>query len=660
MSVEVSVAQNEFDGDAQNYSVDKICKVSPECVSFFRQPAQSVNTNSAFFTLPVSRNTLLSRRIILEMPITLTVSQSTNTTSGIRHFGSCLRADALNRMITNCQVSINGNVVMSQPYLYSEIVQHYDRDLDELEYGSLQLGPNTPDYRVVENLNVYGQPSTLAISGMALNANTTTLQASTPTVAPTINFAQGLYSFDQNLYSSTTTANTLDDRLYHFKSINATSKVLPSRGAFNYTTNTTVGTGYTVTSGAGNLATTAGTGQYVSKTWTARYCLKNPVLSNNSYDTLANIDSMTIQLNFASDFANRTVLMTVPYYDGAGTPTTTGVTTAVSFATSVSNVFLYGCKYTPNSIDMIPSVQVFPSHTYVSQNDYSYGNITAGTSVTITHPTIRWSQVPEAIFLSVPLDVSARSPYISDYFAQISALQIQINGQSQEYSLYQTKDFYAMCARNGLKLKYQDFDPVVPGSLEGGTAGPGVGMVVLFKPSRDFSGSLKENLNTANFLVDVRYTATNTLAGAYAFVSRVMFITGTTYIIEQGQPIKEITGITEEEYEKALSEGKVVSIVPDELQKEYIGGNFMSTLGKIKNGFKVISKPAAQILTTAANSGVLGKYGDYAQKGADALNTANHLITSMGGSMGSGTLGGGMGKHHMSRSEALRHHGIAL
>jgi hypothetical protein len=257
-----------------------------------------------------------------------------------------------------------------------------------------------------------------------------------------------------------------------------------------------------------------------------------------------------------------------------------------------------------------------------------------------------WIKV--CVLLCCMLSDSVKSYKISDVFANISNLQIRINNKPQDYSAYTTSDFYEMCTRNGLKQRFHDFDARATNTLDNTQSTSGVGMVLCFKPSRDFSGELKENLISGDFQLDIQYQATQYTGSttALAFTSRVVLVQSSLYSLEADKPVTSIDGISAEEYDRALSEGKVVGLVGDD-REEMLGGGFFKDF---KRTAHMILKPMSMLANAAAP--MFGKEGQVASA---VLNAASNLSGS--GYMGAGRLGGAM---PLSRQEQLRRAGLAL
>lgn len=605
--VSVSVATNEFETDAGNKMLHKIVKVSPQSVGYIKLTANSASSSSIQFKVPVSRNQLLSRKILVEVPITMKVT----TTDNLRHFASCLRADALNRLITNITIRVNGGTVTADPARYCELLQFYDRDDDDYFSSDLLLAPNVPDMRLIEKLPQFG------------DANFTTFDSRTP--------------------SATLAENGNDDRLYHFRTINSTNRSLTSRNSYPF-----VQSGNTAIDGAGDAV--------VFRQYTARYVLKHPLLSSNHFDTLANVHEMEIVISLDSgQVASKAIVSTVPRIhtgeavvpDGSFSAQV-GVIDGADIKVNTSDFLLFARTYAPSSIDNIPIQQIVPAQRFYV-NDALIGDVASGAEAPINHPTIRVNQVPESILIAVLLSEGKRSPTLGDYFALISNLQIRINSKPQDYSNFDKKDFYDLCVRNGLQMRYQDFDPeqlTIVDTLSADTKG--VGMVLHFKPSRDFSGELKENLlENGLFQLDISYKMKNTLATTQNFTSRIALVNGVTFTLQADTPVQEFGGITEQEYSSALASGSVIGFLGEDHDRHQIlGGSFLKD---VKKGLNFVVKP----LTTVANLASPFLPPEF-KPAVPVLNAVDRALGS--GMMGAGKLGG---MTQMSRADQMRRLGLA-
>ena len=595
--VTTRVGSNEFETDAQNMKLTKLIKISSQNVGYIRQTAQQASASGATFKINVSRNQLLSRRVLFEIPFTLTVTGA-NTTSGVRHFGSCLKSDAANRLITNLNVRINGGSVISQPSQYCELIQFYDRDFEDYNSGHLALAPNVPDKRVVRNLAIHGVTGTFD-------------------------------NFDQ------VSGTGSDARLHHFRSLNSTNVIEPSRGSWFYEQSKP-------TYGVNN--DTEGNTPLTRK-YVALYALKNPVFSSSDFDVLANVNDLEIQLSFDSQPLQRcflhTLIKTGTVGDGEnGTPSCT-------ISATQSDYIIHMRTYTPNSLDEVPPLQIVPGQRF-TVNDSGARSMAPSTATPFVHPTIRTPQVPEAIFIACTVADSAKTSTLSDCFAEISNLKVKVNQKPMDFQAYTTSTFYEMCCRNGLKQRYQDFDPRATTAVDGIADTAGVGMVLCIKPSRDLGGDLAENLISGEFTLDVEYSAKHYVTGLTAdFVSRVCLVQASLYTLEADKPIMSIDGISRDEYDRAYAAGKVLGVFATNDGKEMVGGSFFKDFAHgFKKGWKMVMSPAAQI---AEAIGPLG--GPEGIAAAKVLNVASNLG---GAQLGGAQLGG-----VMSRNEQLRRAGLA-
>jgi hypothetical protein len=379
----ISVSEYESAGSLSNGLVKNV-KIAPRSIERFEKTCDSLSLNSASFKIPISDNLLLSRRIILEMPVTLKVDAGAEH---IRHFYACPRADALNRIITNCSVKVNGSSVVSRPSDFCEVVQFFSRESQHLHHGGLlSETANTPDI---------------------------------------------VFGWDVENYNGTTTPLTPDlrDNLrdYNWRVANYDVSY-PSRAA---------------TCGFTKVGATAAdnTGASVSTlTFVLRYAIKNPVFSSSAYEVLSNIQDLEINLTFNSaQFLQKLFFHPRIYQHTA----LTELNPTASISTDASKVKLIGFTINPAMPDMIPQTSLIPAQEFISFDYPLPGTVNTNTeSSQIVHSSITVSQVPQMIFIScVPQDVDLSSK-MSDYYAPIKDLTLQVNNRTYSYNLWKTRDFY--------------------------------------------------------------------------------------------------------------------------------------------------------------------------------------------------------------------------
>ena len=124
----VNVYTNEYESSVSvdNEIVHKVRQGSSSSERF-EKTADSLSRTTASFRIPVSENLLLSRRLVLEVPITYTVATNANAVN-IANLQAVPRSDCLNRLITNCNVKINGSSFVTNSSLYAASVQFYSKD----------------------------------------------------------------------------------------------------------------------------------------------------------------------------------------------------------------------------------------------------------------------------------------------------------------------------------------------------------------------------------------------------------------------------------------------------------------------------------------------------------------------------------------------------
>ena len=627
----VSVYTNEFESSASaaNELVHKI-RVGSNSVERFEKTSDSLSSTTASFRLPVSENLLLSRRIVLEVPIRYTVKASANTTN-LANLQVVPRADCMNRLITNCNVRINGSSFVSSPTLFCESVQFYSKDSKSLHSGScLAVSPNTPDLKF----------------GHAIVK---------PSVAG---------EFDAGTPAGVTAG---DLAAYHFKK-ESYSQMWPSRATIQpYEEVTNANIDGTTGSFTVNTTTDGVAGpSYIQLTYLVRYVLKNPILSHSPFECLTNVQEMQIDLTF--DAANilkklffrhalRLSDSTGPtdYPDAIIAAGQLGAETA-EIVQETSKVKLIGYTVSPSNPDQIPESFVAPATEFLVY-DYSLGNINAGASADERiHTAINVNQVPSAIMLQVvPEDVS-KSVKTSDYFALMSNIQLVINNRTYSFQNYKQQDWYNICSNNGYKGRFEHFDSspkLLLRSQQGRTPSVGVGAPIMLVPSRDLGGSLAEG-TIMPFKMEVRFNAKNTSSIAMNFISRVILVMDQKVRITRGMPCTIENGISAQDYAQALAAGNLFGTSED-MEADYddiLGGgraisSYFRDVGKVGlRSLDVASKvlSAANQVFPEANLG----------RASDLVNRTNQLATQSGlrDMVGAAMLGGG------SRYEQLRGMGV--
>lgn len=546
----------------------KNVRQGPSNVSFFEKTADSISSSSVSFKIPVSGNNIISRRVILELPVRVTHSADTHQT---REFFICPRADAINRIISSCSVKVNGGGINSRPSDYAEYLPYYYRSHDDYNVGLLSECSNEIDYRYGNNVPAF--------------------QATTEN--------PGLVR-------------------YHWQDASLSPTIPQSRGALPFTK------AGAAAHGAANGAAGAVTFDFV-----LRYALKNPVFNGNADDTLANVEDLEVQVQFdtgnalANAFYTSTIVRSL---DGANA--SAGVTT---LATSVvlSEVKLIGKMIEPseNMRDMIPEILTVPSQEY-TLSPHPIADMLDGASQTIVHPSFRVSQVPSAIFMRVTNSRAGKSQFRSDFTLPLTNIQLKVNDRSMEYVQVTQRELYLMCVRNGLNMRYVDFLMQEAGFYlsSGASAGfesKGTGAPLCFVPSRDLSGELKENL-MENFKFDAKFTVTNSTGNDLTDLqSEILFVHDNTLIIQRGKQILTINGVTLDEYAMAKAGDQQTVMSTSEDPADVSGSGFFSAFHNgAKKGFGGIVDPASKALGLIP----LGP----AQAGSRALGNINGLVQGSG------------------------------
>lgn len=594
----ISVSEYESAGSLSNGLVKNV-KIAPRSVERFEKTADSISLNSASFKIPISDNLLLSRRIILEMPITLNA-----TGANLRHFWASPRADALNRIITNCNVKINGSSVVSQPASFCEITQWFSRESQHLHHGSvLAESPNTCDMAFGNDIPAY-------------------------TVVADANVSLPIPDLNDDLAQ------------YHFRTSNY-DKGFPSRASMPFSK---VGTTTSVTGGTGNT----------TLTFVLRYALKNPVFSLSPYEVLSNISDLEVNLQFnSSQFLNKLFFhQRIVRQSAAGPPPVlTEVVPTASISTTSSEVKLIGYTINPSMPDLIPMTSLVPAQEFITY-EYPVGAVNHNDPINVLHSSIHTSQVPAMIFISCGVQDSSLSSKMSDYYAQIRDLTLQCNGRTYSYNLWRPFDFYELNTKNGYKQMYKTFNSAVStGSFNDGVIRNGVGAPLCFT-CNDIGGELKSGVNEP-FKLEVRYSSTNLTGVTLNFVSRVHLVMDQTLIIQKGSPVRVLNGISPEEYNQAVSEGRFVSIGGDSENEteELLGGaSSISNMFRDAGRFLIRSLNVGnQLLQSAAQVYPETGLGRAAYETGRANQVAQNMNSQLG--LGAGMMGG-------SRLDMLRASGV--
>ena len=593
----ISVSEYESAGSLSNGLVKNV-KIAPRSVERFEKTCDSLSLNSASFKIPISDNLLLSRRMILEMPVTLTVNAGAEH---IRHYYACPRADALNRIITNCSVKVNGSSVVSRPSDFCEVVQFFSRESQHLHHGGL----------------------------LSETANT-----------PDIQFGWDVGDVAAQAYNGTQTPLTPDlrDNLrdYHWRTANY-DLAYPSRAAT---------CGFTK---VGNTAADNTGDSVTSLTFVLRYALKNPVFSSSAYEVLSNIQDLEVNLTFNSaQFLQRLFYHPrIQQHTGL-----TELNPTASISTVAGDVKLIGFTINPAMPDMIPLSSLIPAQEIINFDYPVPGPTVAGADTAqIVHTSINVSQVPQMIFISCVPNDNSLSSKMSDYYAPIKDLTLQVNNRTFSFNLWRTFDFYEQNCRNQYKQTFKTFDSSGKkvGRFDARPSELGVGGPLCFTMN-DIGGELRSGV-MEQFKLEVRYTATNTTPRDMTFVSRVHLVMDQTIIIQKGSPCRVLNGISPEEFNQAVSEGKIVTLGSDDKdEQEYLMGGGISSMFRDGGRFLVRSlNTANQVVQTASQL-----YPEIPGRIPMELNRANQLAQNLNQNLnlGAGSMLGG------SRLDVMRAAGI--
>ena len=617
MNERIQPALNQAESSASFMnSIVKQVKQGSQSRELFSLTAQSVSTSSCTYKLNCNVSSLLSRKLMVQLPVTFVVpTQAAAAQAGnvrIRDFFLCLRPDALNRIITSAKITLNGTTFNCQPQLISEVVEAYDRDGDHLHNSSLSICANTPDFRFLnDETNIVGGNTAAGVSGIIPDESG-------------------------------------ERKYYHWRSIGDGEMYAP-RGSVSF-----VKTGTTVT-GADVGADTVD--KSVSIRFDLYYALKLPLFNGSELDFLPNIADCVVDLTFgSSNILNRCFLHPriyrigvdantigaeiTNYGAGLGVRSVASTFTDVSFTLSSTDFKISGFNVHPSHPDLIPQSVVVHGQEFM-HSIHEVGAIAAGASQSIVHPLIDVRTTPSHIFLQVIPTVSDRNSKRSTYHAKISNLVLDINGQNFSLAQYEYPRFYQMCVKNGLKMRYIDFNPDRQYSLCSlKEDSVGAGAPLCFRVSEDLGQALVEGVQK-QFQLQVKYTATSTsntyAAGGAAtavnlsYRSIVTLVYPCTFQIERGKNIVQTIGIPQQDYDAVVGmEMKMVSGLPeDEAESELIGGSWKSFVRGTKNFFHKLTSAASPILQN------LAQQDPRVARAAEA----SQMINSM---TGSGLLGGNL------------------
>jgi len=599
-SVNVSVSRYESSASSSNGLV-KTVSIAPKSVERWEKVCDSLSSNSATFKIPVSANMLYSRRIILEMPVSLTATGTTK----LKHFYASPRCDALNRIIANCSVKVNGGTIVSNPSQFCEVVSFFSREASDFHNsGLLSSTPSVPDI-------VYGRDVTTYNGGSATPESTNNLR----------DYHWRSRTFDQSYPSRASVCN------------------FSKSGVTDVQAND-----------VGNTSCTL--------TYVLRVALKNPVFSSSSYEVLSNLSDLEVTLNFqSSSFLQKLFYRTEIYsHNVANTAEPllvagTGVSAAISNVPS--EVKLIGFSISPSMLDSVPTTSLLPATEFLTFQQ-SENAIANDATRNVIHSNIQLNQTPSLIMIScVPAEASLSSKR-SDFYAPLSNLVLVINDRSFVYNQWKTRDFYNLACKNGYKSTYKTYDSTKAevGSFDGQSFEQGIGGPIVFS-MEDIGGELSSGL-LAPFKLEVRYTATNTSGSDLNFTSTITFVMDQSIILTRGSPIRVLNGIDQAEFNNAVAEGSYVTLgnANENEQDLLLGGSISSMFRDASRMFIRGLNLGTQILNTAS-----ALYPEIPGKYAQEFNRANALSQQLNRDL---NLGGSMlaGANNMSRIDLMRAQGL--
>ncbi len=617
-SVNISINEWEASTSVQN-TLQKAVRVGPKSVELFTRSADSLSNSSISWTVPVSDSSLLSRRLIAEIPISVVIDSGTNG-DNMRNVYLNPRAD-LNRIFSSVSLRVNGSNIVSSPEQYAVTLLNYTRS-DEMYHdgGILSSNANVPDILYSNNLSFEGtedsRPDNALKCGM---------------------------------------------EAYHFRTRSYDMSYPPRSVASPFKK-------YGVT----GIATTGH--RAVGFTFFIRVALKHDLLSSSSKECLANINSLEVQCNINQAYIKHKLFhMCIPR-NNVAVLTEANVTANIgqlesvgavpnqtfTFKLSAQDFTLSGIIVNPMNQDIPETVLVPSSGTFLTF-DYPIGAVNNGSSQTVVHSNIVLSTVPSYIFLSVIPQEQNLSLFRSDYNPPITNLNIVINNRSYPFELWQQKDFYQTITANGYSAPFNTFDSSkettkygnLTGAFQQGESSLGTGSALCFRPSSDFGMELKEALNE-NFRCEVRFTVHNTSGVDMSFTSRINFLIDTLFVCQRGSGIKQLTGVSTAEYEDALNKGNILSLTADENGEDSGlkgGSNFSNMFKDFSRGFVRGLRLSAGLLRSAAEIYPESGLGQAVYEGNRGMRMVEAINQQTG--LGAGSYMGGSSRLQMLKASGV-------
>jgi hypothetical protein len=175
----------------------------------------------------------------------------------------------------------------------------------------------------------------------------------------------------------------------------------------------------------------------------------------------------------------------------------------------------------------------------------------------------------------------------------------------------------------------------------------------MLRLAKNFGGELKEGLTNSAFRLEIRYTATNTSGVALNLVSRINVCQNSVFLLAKGSPIRQINGVSSEEFAQALANNSYSSSGMDpeiDENSDLTGGGNFSNMFRNAGKFLIRSLDVGnKLLQSAAQIYPETGVGQVAYE----MGRANQLSQAMNQNLnlGAGMMGG-------SRLEMLKASGL--
>jgi hypothetical protein len=354
------------------------------------------NTAASITIFPPSTDTLINKRLLVE--IDATFDSGANDTMDLE---SAPRQFPLNNAIQQCQISINGVMVSSQPKTLIHPLSHYS-GVGSFRSRFQGMSPSQPDPTSDYGLVPHRTTTTFALTTNALAAGAAPATISVDGGAGTFD----VYNHHANSPFSGEEYQKNDEEM--------------SRAEFPY-------------SSTGNTARNR------------KYVFTEPLLHgmlnmDGREEAFANVREMQINLNFYPNL--RHAMWSDRNSDEAGLTVTLG------------QPKLYVEYRRPNALVQIPQSLTFPYHGYIHQQQQLSAKLQATgliNSETLNFNNIVMGQIPSRIYLWARQIESERKADRADGFLRIDSVDFTMNTRNGLLSNLNTEGLFQLSCKNGLK-----------------------------------------------------------------------------------------------------------------------------------------------------------------------------------------------------------------